>query len=75
MTCFNPKGSAHLSLKGIWVFAGAEHRYQHFVALKELFSCFPTGAKNHRAVMEHWDIDEVFDQLSPWLAKTDYYFH
>lgn len=63
MTCFNPKDSAHLTLKGL--FACAEHGYQHFVALKELFCCFSTDAKNHGAGMEHWDIGEVFGQLSP----------
>lgn len=69
MTCFNPKDRAHFTSKG-GRFACAGHGSQHFMALKELFSSFPTGAKNDVTEMEHWDVSEKFGQLSPRPAKT-----
>lgn len=69
MTCFNPKDRAYFTLKDS-CFACAGRGSQHFKALKELSSCFPTGAKTDGAGMEHWDTSKAFGQLSLWLAKT-----
>jgi len=64
MTCFNPNNRADFTLKGGW-FSRAGHESQQFMALEELFSVFPTGAKNNAADMEHWHVSEVCGQLSP----------
>lgn len=62
MSCFNPKGRPHLTLK-CGLFGCAVDGSQRFMILK-LFSCFPTGVKNGAADTKNWDVSKMLDQFS-----------